>query len=118
MRICSEMPFHSGIVLRIYPSRDQKRIIVVNDGCDRVVYNRLVALNNERYTLSKTADIVPSYRDRIAYIYSILRNPDAALPAALKNSMPFLYGKDVDSLTIDNAIRHYRAAWKKLSRSL
>ena len=49
----------------------------------------------------------------LAYIDSILHNPDTALPAALKNSMPFLYGKEVDSLTIDNAIKHYRAAWKK-----
>lgn len=113
MRTCNEMPYHTGIVLRIYPSRRQKQVIAVNDGCRRVVYNRLVALNDERYRLSKTAPSVPVYRKRIVYIDSILHNPGAALPAALKNSMPFLYGKDVDSLTIDNAIKNYRAAWKK-----
>ena len=113
MRKCADMPFHSGIVLRIYPSRNQRHIIAVNDGCGRAVYNRLVALNNERYHMSRSAGSVPAYRERIAYIDSILRDPDTALPAALKNSMPFLYGKEVDSLTIDNAIRHYRAAWKK-----
>lgn len=113
MRKCSEMPYHTGIVLRIYPSRRQKRIVSVNDGCSRAVYNRLVALNKERYEISKTAMLVPVYRERLSYIDSILRNPDTALPAALKTSMPFLYGEDVDSLAIDNAIKHYRAAWKK-----
>lgn len=113
MRTCSKMPYHTGIVLRIYPSRRQKQVISVNDGCGRAVYNRLVALNKERYALSKAASSVPAYRDRISYIDSILRDPETALPAALKNSMPFLYGTDVDSLTVDNAIKHYRAAWKK-----
>ena len=113
MRTCSKMPYHTGIVLRIYPSRRQKQIVSVNDGCGRAVYNRLAAPHKERYELSKTAASVPAYRDRISYIDSILHEPDTALPAALKNSMPFLYGKDVDSLTVDNATKHYRAAWKK-----
>ncbi len=113
MRHCSEMPYHAGIVVRIYPSRRQKHVIAVNDGCGRSVYNRLVALNNERRQLLRTAALVPAYRDRLAYLDSILRSPQTALPAALKNMMPYLYGPDVDSLTVDNAIRHYNNAWKK-----
>ena len=113
MRRCSEMPYHTGLVLRFYPSRNQKRFVAVNDGCRRVVYNRLVALGNEQFLLKKTASLVPAEKDRLEYIGSILHNPDTALPAALKNAMPFLYGEGVDSLAVDNAIKNYRSAWKK-----
>lgn len=113
MKRCADMPYHTGIQLRIYPGRLQKTIIAVNDGVSRFVYNRLTALNNERYELSKTADLVPCYKERISFIDSILRSPDTALPSAIKNSAPFLYGELVDSLAIDNAIKNYRSAWKK-----
>ncbi len=118
MRKCSEMPYHTGIELRFYPSRKQKQIVAVNDGCRRVVYNRLIALNNERYQLSKAVSFVPVYQKRIEYIDSILRNPEQSLQSELKNAMPFLYGDMVDSLTIDNAIRNYRAAWKKFREDI
>ena len=113
MRTCAQMPYHAGIVLRLYPSREQRRIIAVNDGCRRAVYNCLVAMNNERYLLSKTAHLVPAYRDRLCFLDSILNNKAVPLPRAMKNRMPFLYGQDIDSLTVDNAIKNYRAAWNK-----
>lgn len=100
MRQCKNMPYHVGLVLRIYPSREQKRLIAVNDGCFRAVYNRLVALNNERHMLSKTVKFVPIYMERIAYIDSVLRNPDRSLAMGLKNMMPFLNGKDTRIGTI------------------
>lgn len=106
------MPYHCGLELRIYPSYRQKKHIAVNDGAQRFVYNRLVALNEEGYRLRKTASRVPADRDRLTYIESILHG-GAALPAAIKNSAPFLYGDDIDSLVVDNAIKNYRAAWKK-----
>ena len=109
---CADMEYHEGVTVRIYPSYRQKRIIAVNDGCSRFVYNRLVALNNERFMLSKTASLIPAYMERISFIDSILHG-SACLSSALKNSAPFLYGKDVDSMTIDNAIRNYNAAWNK-----
>ena len=113
MRTCSAMPYHTGIRLRIYPNYRQRKIISVNAGVSRFVYNRLVALNNERFELSKGAAVVPCYKERLSYIDSILRNPNEALPAMIKNSAPFLYGDLVDSLAVDNAIINYRKAWKK-----
>ena len=113
MRKCKDMPFHIGLKLRFYPSYRQKHIVAVNDGAQRFTYNRLVGLNNERYTASKTADIVPANKDRLDYLNSLLRNPDVSLPAALKNTAPFLYEPDVDSSVIDNAIKNYNNAWKK-----
>ena len=112
MRKCKDMPFHTGIVLRVYPSFEQKKIIAINDGCRRAVYNELVALNTERYHLEKTAPFVPADRERLDYVDSILRNEDHALPACLKNKLPFLYEKEVDSLAIDNAIKNYNSAWE------
>lgn len=109
MRTCADMPYYSGIELRIYPSNKQKHIVAVNDGCRRFVYNRLVSMNAERYVLSKTADIVPVYQDRLAYLDSILRADSKA--TALKNTAPFLYGGDVDSNTVLNAMKNYNAAW-------
>ena len=43
MRKCSDMNYHNGVILKIYPSDRQKHIIAVNDGAQRVVYNRLVS---------------------------------------------------------------------------
>ena len=113
MRKCSQMPYHVGIVLRIYPSRRQKHIIAVNDGCERAVYNKLVALNNERHQLACAEESVPAYHKRLEYLDSILQNPDVTLSAAIKNILPFLRGTDVDLQTVENAIKNYRAAWKK-----
>lgn len=112
MRTCSEMPYHCGMELRMYPSYRQKKHVAVNDGAERFVYNRLVALNEERRRLRKTAGYVPAERDRLGYLESILHG-DNALPAAIKNSAPFLYDNDIDSLVVDNAIKNYRVAWKK-----
>ena len=112
MRACKDITCHAGIVLRLYPSNKQKQIIAFNDGMGRFIYNRLVALNRERYRLSKLADLVPAYKDRIEYIDSILRNPDKGLAQTLKNAAPFCYCEEADSLAVDNAIKNYNAAWK------
>ena len=103
MRKCSQMPYHTGLRLRIYPSAQQKEQITKNAGAQRFAYNRLVALNNERYRLIQTAAFVPQDKQRLEYIDGVLRNPDTALPAALKNSAPFLYEKDIDSFTKTSA---------------
>ena len=43
MRKMSEMPYHIGLQVKIYPSDLQKHLIAVNDGANRAVYNHLVA---------------------------------------------------------------------------
>ena len=53
MRKAKEMPYHRGLVVKLYPSDRQKHIIALNDGAKRAVYNFLVATNNELYQLRK-----------------------------------------------------------------
>ena len=113
MRTCAQMPYHSGIVFRFYPSFRQRRIVAINGGCDRAVYNKLKELNDEAYHIKKTAPFVPCDKERLEYINSILHNTEKGLNSCLKNLMPFLYGEDVDSLTVDNSIKHYKAAWAR-----
>lgn len=103
----SELPYHMGFIVKLYPSNEQKRLIAVNDGAKRAVYNHLVARSNERYLLSKTAAFVPCYQDRLAYVKSV-----TGAVKNIQNAMPFLYGKDVDAQTIANAVKNYKTAWK------
>ena len=42
MRKIADMLYHEGIVLKIYPSFRQQKIVAVNDGVRRFVYNKLV----------------------------------------------------------------------------
>lgn len=107
MRSSAEMPYHIGLKVKIYPSNEQKRLIAVNDGVNRSVYNHLVACNNEKYRLSKAASFVPAYRDKLDSLSNTtgpVRN--------IKNALPYLYGKDVDEQAIANAMKNYSTAWK------
>ena len=101
MKRCSDMNYHYGVVLKIYPSDVQKHIIAVNDGAQRAVYNRLVASGNEIYRLSKTADIVPADKARLEDVICSYRNPEQKNPSPdpkrIKNALPFLNEKTVDS---------------------
>ncbi len=107
MRPIAKMPYHLGLKVKIYPSNEQKRLIAVNDGVARSVYNHLVACNNEKYRLSKTAEFVPVYQDRIDYLRSVVGEAKN-----VKNALPYLYGDDVDDQAVANAIRNYSTAWK------
>lgn len=106
MKAMKDYKYHAGIVLRIYPSDYQKHLIAVNSGCQRYVYNHLVAVGNEIYRLSRTAEFVPCDRQRIDYLRSVRHHSDIA------NQAPFLYGSEVDKYVIDNAIINYQTAWK------
>lgn len=109
MRTMTEMPYHIGLKVKLYLSNQQKRLVAINDGAKRAVYNHLVACGNEKYRLSKTADLVPSDRERLEYLASV-----TGKVKNIKNAMPFLYGKDVDEQTIANAIQNYHAAWDNM----
>ena len=106
MKAMKDYKYHAGIVLRIYPSDCQKHLIAVNSGCQRYVYNHLVAVGNEIYRLSRTAEFVPCDRQRIDYLKSVRHYSDIA------NQAPFLYSNEVDKYVIGNAIRNYQTAWK------
>lgn len=107
MRAVAEMPYHIGLKVKLYPSDEQKRLISINAGVSRAVYNHLVACGNEKYRLSKTASSVPVYQKRMTYLATVtgdVRN--------IKNALPYLYGKDVDEQAIANAVKNYKTAWK------
>lgn len=107
MRKMAEMPYHIGMKVKLYLSNEQKRLVAINAGAMRSVYNFLVSVNNEKYRLSKTANYVPADRERIEYLQSIVANPKS-----IHNALPYLNEKEVDSQTVANAIKNYRTAWK------
>ena len=47
MKAMKDYKYHAGIILRINPSDCQKHLIAVNSGCQRYVYNHLVAVKFE-----------------------------------------------------------------------
>lgn len=107
MRPSAEMPYHIGLKIKLYPSDKQKRIIAVNDGAKRAVYNHMVACSNEIYFLKKSSQSVPVYTERVDFLRFVSRNAKN-----IKNALPHLYGEDVDDQTIANTILNYRHAWK------
>lgn len=109
MRSVAEMPYHIGLRMKMYASYKQKHIVSVNDGAKRSVYNLLVASGNERHRLSKSAPYCPVDRERLDYLSSV-----TSTTAGIKNALPYLNEKEVDSLAIDNAVKNYRAAWKNM----
>ena len=54
-----EYPYHFGMKTRIYPSSQQKAIIHYNSECNRFMYNKFVALNQEYYYWKKALDTIP-----------------------------------------------------------
>lgn len=109
MRKVADMTHHAGIVLKAYPSDNQKKLIAINDGAQRRVYNLLVGAHNEIWRLSKTAAFVPRDRERIDYLKTAVSSS-----WGIKIALPFLFGNDVDSSVVDYAVKNYRAAWKNM----
>lgn len=109
MRSMSEMPYHIGIKVKLYPSNHQKHLVAVNDGAKRAVYNHLVACGNEKYLLSRTKVYVSADQARLEYLNSV-----TGAVKNIKNALPFLYGKEVDEQAVANAICNYKAAWKNM----
>ena len=67
MRKIAKMFYHKGIVVKIYPSDEQRRIVAVNDGASRFVYNKLVE-RDKLYRMRKAEPLVPAYHNHIAYL--------------------------------------------------
>ena len=109
---CSEMPYHIAIELVIFPNYEQKRIISKNDGAGCFIYNRLVALNNERYMLSKAKIYSQPVQRRLDYLNTVL-----STGKELANTIPFLEDKDIDSLILANERRFYQTAWNNFKKN-
>lgn len=109
MRSCSDMPYHIGLTVKLHLSDKQKRLVAVNDGAQRAVYNYLVAANNDLYRMRQVAICVPAYRVHIAYL-----EDTAFSSAGIKAALPYLNSADIDCQTVENGRRNYRAAWKNM----
>lgn len=105
---CSEMPYHIALELRIYPSSMQKRMVAVNDGVSRAVYNRLNGTDRELHSLRKVKVYSEPVASRITYLETVRSSRKE-----LVNTMPFLSDRNVDMQAVDNAMANYRRAWKQ-----
>ena len=103
--------YHIGLKLRIYPSDKQKKIIKMNGGASRYIYNKLVADNNEIYELKKSSSFSIADRNRLKFLQSIHQSKSNMLVM-----IPFLSQKEIDSDMIDNAIQNYKMAWNQYKK--
>ena len=106
-----EYKYHIGLNLRIYPSDKQKKIIKINGGASRYIYNKLVADNNEIYELKKSSSFSIADRNRLKFLESIHQSKSNMLIM-----IPFLSQKEIDSDMIDNAIQNYKMAWNQYKK--
>ena len=68
MKKMKDYNYHIGLKLRIYPSDKQKKIIKMNGGASRYIYNKLVADNNEIYELKKSSSFSSADKDRLEFL--------------------------------------------------
>ena len=104
----SDLPYHLGIKMRIYPSSQQKRIIAINCGVSRAVYNKLIAINSELLHLRKTGIYIQTVAERIETLE--LRKKK------LSKYYSYMSVNDVDSLAVAQAKRNYNAAWNMFKK--
>ena len=65
LKSMTELKYHYGIKMRIYPSNKQKEIIKVNSNISRAVYNKLVGIDKEIYRLKQIEISIKYIQDRI-----------------------------------------------------
>lgn len=111
MKKMKDYNYHIGLKLRIYPSDKQKKIIKINGGASRYIYNKLVADNNEIYELKKSSSFSIADRNRLKFLESIHQSKSNMLIM-----IPFLTQKEIDSDMIDNAIQNYKMAWNQYKK--
>ena len=111
MKKMKDYNYHIGLKLRIYPSDKQKKIIKMNVGASRYIYNKLVADNNEMYELKKSSSFSIADRNRLKFLESIHQSKSNMLVM-----IPFLTQKEIDSDMIDNAIQNYKMAWNQYKK--
>lgn len=110
MKSITEMKYHFGLRVRIYPSSQQKLIIKLNSDASRFIYNQMVAIDRELYQLNQVKLPVDTIESRKKTL-KLRKNA-----RQLSNHYVFLNDKRVDSLTKSNAIRNYQSAWKMYNK--
>lgn len=104
----TELPYHVGAKVRIYPSRAQKLLIKRNSDASRFIYNELVAMHRELFLLRQVKIPILLVLKRI----QILRQRLARPAAEISNIHGWLYHVDFDADMKANAIKNFNNAWK------
>ena len=106
MKKMSDLAYHYGLKMRIYPSSQQKKIIGLNGSIARTVYNKMVAIDQELYRLKQIKLPIDSILLRIK---ELEKRKNAR---NMSNHYPYMQDKNIDSLAKANAIQNYQKAWK------
>ena len=106
MKKMSDLAYHYGLKMRIYPSSQQKKIIDLNGNIARTVYNKMVAIDQELYQLKQIKLPIASILLRIE---ELEKRKNAR---NLSNHYQYMQDKNIDSLAKANAIQNYQKAWK------
>ena len=106
MKKMSDLAYHYGLKIRIYPSSQQKKIIDLNGNIARTVYNKMVAIDQELYQLKQIKLPIDSVLLRIE---ELEKRKNAR---NMSNHYPYMQDKNIDSLAKANAIQNYQKAWK------
>lgn len=99
--------YHIGLELRAYPSFQQIRVMKKNGGAANFIYNRLVAIDRERWRLRKTAPYSIADQARLIYLDSLRESC-----TSFEEAVPFLADKEIDADMVQQAFAGYRVAWK------
>ncbi len=106
MKKMSDLVYHYGLKMRIYPSSQQKKIIDLNGNIARTVYNKMVAIDQELYKLKQVKLPITSILLRIE---ELEKRKNAR---NMSNHYSYMQDKNIDSLAKANAIQNYQKAWK------
>ena len=106
MKKMSDLEYHYGLKMRIYPSTNQKKIIKINGNIARTVYNKMVAIDQELYKLKQVKLPIDIVKKRIKELKSRKNARN------LSNHYQYMQDKNIDSLAKANAIQNYQKAWK------
>ena len=101
----SDLSYHYGLKMRIYPSTQQKQLIKLNSDIARTVYNKLIAIDKELYQLNQIKLPLDVVINRINELKQRKNHK------YLINHFQYMQNKNIDSLTIANAKQNYQKAW-------
>ena len=102
MKKMSDLEYHYGLKMRIYPSTNQKKIIKINGNIARTVYNKMVAIDQELYKLKQVKLPIDIVKERIKELKSRKNARN------LSNHYQYMQDKNIDSLAKANAIQNYQ----------
>ena len=91
-----------GIKFRAYPTKEQQKLINQTFGCCRLIYNKGLDMRSNAYKNG----------DRVGYTQT------SAMLTELKKSEDFAFLREVDSISLQQALRDLDAAYTKFFKKL